>query len=267
MTRRIGLTVLAVVLALAGTFAVYLYAHQADQRAVAATKATTVVYARSQIPAGTSWADALKAGQLATESVPTNAAPPQALHATQGAVPGDEVASAAVGAGQIVVRSMFGKETATTGVLQIPDSDIAVSVTMPVNADVAGFVQSGSQVAIFTTFKVVPVGKSQSSTDVAGGQDVYSTKLLMTHVKVLAVSQDAPSDVNGGQASNGLTSSSSTTNILVTLALSQQQTERVLLAQQTGQLYLGLLSDSSKTAPDAGVFNAVRFKPAPIFVN
>jgi pilus assembly protein CpaB len=256
---------LAIVLALAGTFAVYLYAHRADQRAVAATSANTVVYATGEIPAGTTWSDAAKSGQLATERVPVDATPSGALRSIRSGVPGGELTNSTIGAGQIIVRSMFSTRIAKTGVLQIPGHTIAVSVMLPENADVAGFVQSGSQVAIFTTFKVVPTGKSKAASDVGGGTDLYTTKLLLPRVDVLAVSQAAPSDLNGGQSSNAV-SSQSTNNILVTLSLSQADAERLLLAQQMGQLYLGLLSQNSATAADAGVANVVRFAPAPIFV-
>lgn len=265
MTRRIGLVALAVVLALAGTLAVYTYARHADQRAVAATTATTVVVAQKQVPAGTSWTDAVKGSYLTTEKVPTDAAPASALRQLSAPIPSAEVASADIGAGQIVVREMFGAKTATTGPLQIPKGDIAISVALPNSAEVAGYVQSGSQVAIFTTFKVVPVAK-KTPTTVTGGADVYSTKLLLPRVDVLAVSQSAGSDLNGSQGTSGGVSSTSTDNILVTLAMSQQDAERVLLGQQIGQLYLGLLSQNSATAPDAGVSNSVVFKPTPIFV-
>ena len=42
--------------------------------------------------------------------------------------------------------------------------------------------------------------------------------------------------------------------------------ERLVLAQQTGSLYLGLLSSSSKTSTDSGVMNAGNFKPVRIYV-
>jgi len=54
--------------------------------------------------------------------------------------------------------------------------------------------------------------------------------------------------------------------VLVTLALTQAEAERIILAQQVGQLYLGLLSNTSVTAADGGVTNVAAFKPAPIFV-
>src|SRR3954447_6737358 len=262
MNRRIGLIVLAVVLALVGTVAVYSYAHNADKRAVEATRSASVLYATKQIPAGTTWGDAVRGDSSPQEKVRVDAAPSTAVADTAESVPVDEVATADISSGQIVVREMFGEKTATTGILAIPKGQMAVSVTLPANADVAGFVQSGSQVAIYTTLKLdngqgskLPKGGA-----IGGGTDLYATKLLLPRVDVIATSQDAPSDLNGGKDSNN-----STTNVLVTVALSQADAERMILAQQIGQLYLALLSDSSVTATDGGVLNAAIFQPTPIF--
>jgi pilus assembly protein CpaB len=261
MNRRIGLIALAVVLAHVGTVAVYSYAHNADKRAVEATRSAKVIFAKKQIPAGTTWGDAIKGDYFAEEKVPVNSAPSIAIASTRTSIPLDEVATADIAAGQIVVRPMFGQKSATTGILAVPKGKMALAVTLPANADVAGFVQSGSQVAIFATFKL---GKGKNSklnaVDTGGGTDLYATKLLLSRVDVIATSQDAPSDLNGGKNGNN-----STTNVLVTLAVAQGEAERMILAQQIGQLYLALLSDSSVTAPDGGVLNAAIFKPTPIF--
>jgi Flp pilus assembly protein CpaB len=264
MKRRIGLIVLAIVLALVGTVAVYSYAHNADKRAVDATRSTNVLYANKQIPAGTTWGDAVKGDYFTQEKVPVDAAPSTAVADTAESIPADEVATGAIASGQIVVRQMFGAKTASTGILAIPKGKMAVSVTLPANADVAGFVQSGSQVAIYSTFKL---NNAQGSTvpkggATGGGTDVYATKMLLPRVDVIATSQDAPSDLNGGKSSTNNTSPS---NLLVTMALSQADAERMILAQQIGQLYLALLSDSSVTAADGGVVNAAIFQPTPIF--
>jgi pilus assembly protein CpaB len=262
MNRRIGLIALAVVLALIGSFAVYSYAHNADKRAVDAMRSAKVVYVTKQIPAGTTWAEAIKADYFTEEKVPIGAAPTTAIADTHVSIPMNDVATADIKAGQIVVRQMFGEKSAATGILAIPKGMMAVSITLPANADAAGFVQSGSQIAIFHTFKV---GRGKDSSlpqiDLGGGTDMYGTKLLLPRVDVLATSRDAPSNLN----SDGSKNNSSTTNVLVTLAVSQSDAERMILAQQTGDLYLALLSDSSVTSPDGGVLNLLKFKPAPIY--
>jgi pilus assembly protein CpaB len=257
MNRRIALVAVAIVLALVGTIAVYSYAHNADQRAVAKTQSTTVLVAQKAVPAGTTWSEALKGGYLQEQRVPVDSAPSSALSSLTALVPVGEVATAGIAAGQIVLRPAFGEKSATTGILAIPAGKMAVSVTMGSNADVAGFVQNGSEVAIFATFKLAASAASK-----AIGTDLYTTKLLFARVGVIATSQAPPGDLNGSKtAQNG-----GGAGVLVTLALSQAEAERIILAQQVGQLYLGLLSDTSVTAPDGGVTNVGVFSPAPIFV-
>ena len=262
MNRRIALVAVAVVLALVGTFAVYNYAHHADQRAIAKTRSVTVLVAQKGVPAGTSWGDVLKGNYLQQEKVPVDSAPSSAISSLAASVPVEEVATADISAGQIVLRQTFGEKSVTTGILAIPAGKLAISVTMASNADVAGFVQNGSEIAIFSTFKLAPAKTSTASKAAVGGADLYATKLLFARVDVVATSQAPPGDLNGSKANaNG-----NAGGVLVTLALTQAQAERIILAQQVGQLYLGLLSNTSVTAADGGVTNVAAFKPAPIFV-
>ena len=262
MNRRIGLIALAVVLAIVGTFAVYSYAHNADKRAVAKTRSAQVLYTQKQLPVGTTWGDAVKGGYFIQQRVPIDSVPTNAVQDTNASIPLDQVATFTIASGQIVVRPMFGDKTATTGILPIPKGMLAVSVNLPANADVAGFVQNGSEVAIFVTFKVVFPAGSAAAAATTGGADVYVTKLLLPRVTVVAASQNAPSDLNGAKNAT----STSNGNVLVTLAVSQRDAERMILAQQTGTLYLGLLSSTSVTGQGPGVYNTVDLRPAPVFL-
>jgi pilus assembly protein CpaB len=261
MNRRIGLIALAVVLALVGTFAVYSYAHNADKRAVAATRSVQVVMAEKAVPAGTTWADALKDHYLSQQRIPVNSKPDHAVPSLDTSIPTSEVATAQIAPGQIVVRQMFGKASAATGILAIPKGELAISVSLSDDADVAGFVQPSSEVAIFVTAKLSKQAAAVTKGAI-GDSDLYVTKLLLSRTTVLATSHVAPSDLEaaggGGSGNNGAE--------LLTLAVTQQEAQQLILAQQTAQLYLGLLSDTSQTAPDGGTINVGVFKPTPIFV-
>lgn len=263
MNRRIGLIALAVVLALVGTFAVYSYAHNADKRAVAATRNVQVVMADKAVPAGTTWADALKSHYLSQQRIPVNSKPDHAVPSLDTSIPTSEVATAQIAPGQIVVRQMFGKPSAATGILAIPKGKLAISVSLSDDADVAGFVQPSSQVAIFMTAKLSKTSTTTSQGALGDNADLYISKLLLPRTTVLATSQVAPSDL---EKADGASSSNSNGKELLTLAVTQQEAQQIILAQQTGQLYLGLLSDSSVTAPDGGDINVGLFKPTPIFV-
>jgi pilus assembly protein CpaB len=262
MNRRVGLIATAIVLALIGTFAVYSYAHNADKRAVSKTRSAKVLIAQKRVSAGTSWSEARKGDALQEEKVPVDSVPSNAVPNLDASIPVDEVATADIEPGQIVVRPMFGTKAPSTGVLAIPAGKLAVTVQMSSSNDVAGFVQNGSEVAIFLTAKLtLPKGSPELA--VFGGTDIYDTKMVLARVSVIATSQTPPGDLNGGKDS-----SSGNGSVLVTLALTQDEAQRVILAQQIGSLYLGLLSDTSVTAPNGGVTNldVGTSKRAPIFV-
>ena len=269
MNRRIGLIALALVLAVVGTVAVYSYAHNADKRAVDKTRSVTVLYAEKAIPVGTTWGQAVKNGYFKQENVPVDSAPTSALPNTDASVPLDFVATSDIGAGQIAVREMFGERQAKTGILAIPQGMQAVTVLVPTNADVSGFVQNGSEVAVYATFKVAAPENAAGRNGTFGGANqgdpnLVVTKLLLPRVSVIATSQGAPSDLTGPKPADA-NNTNNTQTIMVTLALNQKDSERVILAQETGHVYLSLLSDDSITNVDGGTLNVGIFKPAPIF--
>jgi pilus assembly protein CpaB len=261
MNRRVVLVVIAVVLAVTGTGAVYLYVKHADNRALAKIRAADVLIVQRQIPAGTAWIDVGKDGYVKHERVPVTATPSNAVTSIKTGIPGDEVASAVIQPGQVIVREMFSSQASVTGVLAIPKGMIALSVSLNSNADVAGYVQPQSEVAIFSTFKLDNTGTDKANNGVGG--DLYTTKLLLSKVRVIATSSAAPADA-APRSGNG---SGTGGSVLVTLAVSQQDAQRLILAQQVGQLYLGLrTSDSQTSTDDRGVVNVGQIAPAPIFV-
>lgn len=256
MKRRPILIALAVLLALIGTGSVYVYVHNADSRAVNGMKAVSVLVVTKEIPVGTAWSAIASGGYVTTESVPSSAAPSSALTSTAASVPAADVATFAIPTGQILVREMFAQKPATTGVLSIPGQLQAVSISLPANADVAGYVQNGSQVAVYSIHQLQRAVNNNSGQLI--GQNPFASKLLLPRVTVLAVSQPAPSSVSGtGVGTAG--------NTLVTLALTQQQAERLVLAQKVGDLYLSLLTDSSASAEDGGILGVGIFNPSPLF--
>jgi pilus assembly protein CpaB len=260
MNRRILLIASAVVLALVGTFAVYGYAKSADNRAVADTKAATVLVTTKRIPAGTSWADTVKGNYLKSEHLPTASVPSSALtNVAHAAIGKDAVAQADIAPGQIVLRQSYGTKTSQTGVLAIPKGDIAVSVQLPSDADVANYVAPGSDVIIFVTSQL----KTKTKYAMTNGDDLMVTRTVVPRATVIATSNTAPTAVAG---TTDATTTSTDSTTMLTLGLSQYDAERVILAQNAGSLYLGLLSSSSKVDQDGGVINAGYFKPVPVWL-
>jgi pilus assembly protein CpaB len=176
----------------------------------------------------------------------------------QAAIGKEAVAAADIAPGQILMRQAFGTATPKTGVLSIPKGDIAISVSLTGDSSVANYVAPRSEVIVFVTAKL----KDKQVTGLTTGDHLYVNRTVVPRAEVLATSTAPTTDVAG--ATSGTTTSDSTT--LLTLALSQRDAQRVILQQQIGQLYLGLLSASSKVGMDGGVVNVGNFKPVPTWV-
>lgn len=256
MTRRILLIVGAVVLALIGTAAVYDYVKNADNRAIAGKQTVSVLIATKRIPAGTSAADVRNKGYVRSDHLPVDATPQDSVASIE-TTWDSQVATADVQPGQVILRAMFGTATPTTSGLTIPGNKVAVTVKLTADADTAGFVQPGSEIAVFNTFILVDGHPTAKSASGGGPNDDWATKLLLPRVSVLAVSQAAPTSTK----TSNVDSTTGTTSLLVTVAVSQVDAERLILVAQTGMPYAALLSSNSATAPSSGVDEQSKLSP------
>jgi pilus assembly protein CpaB len=260
---------LAVLLAVLGTGAVLVYVHQANTRALEGQRAVTALVAKSLVPAGTTASAAVHGGLLASETFPAASVPADAVHFITPAM-SSLVVSADVQPGQLLVRPMLVTSVQTTGALSIPSGMLAVSIQVCLPEAVAGYVHLGSQVAVFDTY--LPHGTG-TLTDSSGCQGQHSqqtqnarTRMVLPAAQVLSVGSaaanaqqaaTAATNANSGVFSGGNTSNSNTANsgqeqpVLVTLAVTQANAERLILLSQTGLPYLALLTSSSQTRFDA----------------
>lgn len=263
MNRRLGLIALAVMLALVGTTAVFLYAQGADDRAVEGLKTTPVLIVNKAIPTGTSWSAVVKGDYVSEEKVPAKSAPSGALTNLEANVPDGQVAAADIKPGQLIVRAMFGEKAPATGVLNIPDRKQAITISLTANAEVSGFVRNGSEVAVYATFEIT--GKDAKDARAVSGDKAFASKLLLPRVPVIAVNQAPPSSVSGADDDKeGTLGAQRSDEVLVTLAVDQEAAERIVLAQEIGKLYLTLLTNSSVTKDEGGRINIGIFKLSPL---
>ena len=259
--RRLLLIVVTLLLAAVGTGAVLQYVRKADERALAGKQAVTVLLAAKKVPAGTSAGDAQRDGLLRAEAMPAETIPPDAVTDVTGDL-SPLVASADIQPGQLLLRAMFVAKEQRSGGLSIPERKIAVTVSVTGAQRVAGYVQPGSKVAVFDTFNVLEGKGRTPAGDGLQKQHTYNqaTRLLLTGVEVLAVgaaeqtSSDGSGKPSGGLAANGAAGGAGDT-VLVTVAVTQAEAEKLIHAAQTGAVYLALVTDRSATSPGPGVDN------------
>ncbi|HEY6276046.1 MAG TPA: Flp pilus assembly protein CpaB [Streptosporangiaceae bacterium] len=268
MKGRLLTVILAVLLALAGTAGVLAYVHGANNRALAGQKPVTVLIASQPVPAGTNAGSALHEGLLTSKELPASSVPDDAVQSLSDGL-GALVLSSQLPPGQLLLRPMLVTAAAATsqGTLAIPRGMVAVTVPLCMPEAVAGYVQAGSEVAVFDTYGA----KNLSVQENCGGtgqshQSQYSgavrTRIVLPKVLVLSV---GAAGANASR-STGLLSQNATTGtassgsggVLVTFAVTQADAERLILLTETGVTYLALLTPSSGTKFDAAV-------PPPLF--
>ncbi len=267
MKGRLLTVILAVLLALAGTAGVLVYVHGANNRALAGQRPVAVLVASQAIPAGTSAGSALHQGLLTSQELPAASVPADAVRSL-GEGLGSLVLSSPLAQGQLLLRPVLVTAAAATaqGALAIPRGMVAVTVPLCLPAAVAGYVQAGSEVAVFDTYSgknsnvQANCGQSGAGSASASG-GAARTRMVLPRVLVLSVGAAgaAASHATGLLSQNGSAgpASSPSGTQLITFAVSQADAERLILLSETGVAYLALLTPSSQTGFDAAT-------PAPL---
>jgi len=241
MGRRSLLLIAAVVLAGLGATLVFWYANNADQRAAQNQTLRPVLVATTTIPAGTTGASLVGSGSVELRHVAAGSVAPGALSDLT-AVRSLTTLSTLFAGEQLLIDE-FGTPTALTS-LPIPDGLMAVSVQLGDPERVAGFVNAGSQVAVFVTITNTDPATSARAPDV--------TEILLTRVPVIGVGNTSVVT----QTSTDRTGQQNTEQIpktILTLAVTQDQATRLIHAAQKGSLYFALLTATSKVSPGGRV--------------
>ncbi len=237
MVRRKVLLVGAVLAAVLGAALVFVYVQGADARAASKYDLVDVLTATDVIQSGETIESASQSGKLKLDHVPEG----QLVDGYMTSIDtlSGQVALATIYPGEQIIAARFGSEAAAPSDLQIPKGKLAVSVNLTDPARVAGFVNPGSEVAIFL-----------SGTDAESGKTF--TRVLLDRVTVLGVGSTTPvstttTDETGQQTTEQLP------RTLMTLAVDQKDAQRVLYASGNGELAFGLLTQDSTINPGPGV--------------
>jgi len=243
MKRRALTIALAVLLAVLGTGGVLAYVNHANARALAGQHAVTVLIARQAIPAGTSAADAQARGLLRAERLPSASVPADALAAITPDIAA-LVTDADVQPGQLLLRPMLVTKTRDATGLAVPRGKFAVAIQFCVPEAVAGYVQPGSQVAVFETTvggnaNIAGQAACSGAHTFTGAQHA-STRLVLPRVTVLAVGQSGAMPGTSGQSGAAPSSGGAQNVSLITVAVSQADAGRLIQVSENGLPYLAI---------------------------
>lgn len=239
MDRRRVLLIVAAVIAALGTALVFFYVRSADDRAADQYDAVTVLRAVKQINPGETVEAAQQAGKIEEGTVAAGQQLPGAL--TDLSPIQGQIAATTIFPGEQIISTKFAGSAADTSSLTIPKGKIAISINLTDTARVAGFVNPGNEVAIFLNGQ--------------GAVGSFS-RLLLPKVQVIAIGTTTTiattvTDESGAQTTEQLP------RTLFTVAVTQEEAQKIMFASTNGELALGLLAKDStvKTGPGVNAAN------------
>ena len=262
MVGRVLLLIAAFVVAGLGALLVYLYANQADERAAAEYDLVQVLVVQAPIAVGTSVSAAIEQDQLLLEDRPSITVPEDAVSdptEVQGLVTLTGLVT-----GETLVRGRVG-DPADQRQFELDEGLIAVSFPFQEFQKVANFVTPGAEVAVLVTYDGPPVenvapadGEAPPAPAVDGAD--RTTRMLLDRVRVLAVGATTSTEEVVEDGAEGETATVPAT--ILTLALTKDQAEAVVLGDDLGDLYLGLLNEASLVPPGDGTDTLSLFEVA-----
>lgn len=243
MARRSVLLIVAVLIALVGTSLIVLYVQGIDARATEGQELVEVLTATDVIDAGEDVAAAQEAGKFEKTQVRREDLVEGALTSTSSI--NDLVAVGTIYPGEQILSKKFGN-LGEAGTLIIPDDKLAVSVELTDPERVAGFVNPGSEVAIFVSADPVlykPDGKEQKLAQYTG--------LLLPKVEVVGVGTTSIAAKTTRSEEGEETEQVART--ILTVAVDQEDAEKLIYADRNGDISFALLTGDSVVSANAGV--------------
>ncbi|MCM0619229.1 Flp pilus assembly protein CpaB [Nocardioides bruguierae] len=244
MARRSILLGVAFLIAAFGTTMVVLYVQGIEARATAGQDLVEVLVATDTIAAGESVSDAQDAGKLEKSSVLRDDLVDGALASTR-SIEG-EVALATVYPGQQILGQQFG-DAAGASALKIPEGTMAISVELTDPARVAGFVTPGSEVVIFASADPELYLPDGSTRKLSPYTSLLLPKVTVVGVGTTSVTSRTTTTEDGEQTTEEVP------RTILTIAVDQDQAEKVIYASRNGDLSFALRDDETVARAGKGV--------------
>lgn len=238
--RTTGL-VASVVLAALASLALISYMRGVESRAFAGVETVDVWVASANIPAGTSAEDAKGQGLIATTVLPRKAV-------AEGAVPSlaaiaGKVAAVEILKGEQILAARFVERGSDGTGLTIPGGRQAMALEVEAPPGVAGFVRAGSHVSVIAHVDVV--GSSSSAVE-------PQSKYVVQAVEVLAVGTRVVETATDGARADAAREQQVSDKVMLTLAVTPNEAEKLAFAILEGEIYITLLPDDAKPVATSG---------------
>lgn len=263
MNRKIIGVVTALVLALVGTVALVAYVSTAEDRALEGEELVEVYVVTQRIPAGTPGSEVDEF--VTIEQVPVKVQAAGAVDNLPSIA--NRIAGVELLPGEQLLDSRFVSPADVTdraaGVV-VPDDLVEVTIQLDPARAIGGLVEPGQQVAVFASFEpfdlapaVVTVdGEEVALPDAVAveveGKTPNATDTILRRILVTAV-QEAPDRTFSGDEDQETSrvETAPIADLLVTLAVSPADAERIIFTAEFGLVWLALDGDAVPIEPDA----------------
>ncbi|MFN8036536.1 MAG: Flp pilus assembly protein CpaB [Acidimicrobiia bacterium] len=246
--RRAVVAAVAILLAVVAGIAAFTYVNGADQRAQKNEDLVEVFVAASDIPKGTSGAQA--SALIAKQEIRRANRPDTALPNTASIA--NQVAAGDIPKGQFILTSAFVDQTkATPSLADLGSGMEAITVSVDDVKGVAGFIQPGDRVNVLQYAKLRKASDGKTDPSIPESYSAY----VAQNVRVLAVGHQAVNSVPTTTAPGSAPAPAQGVGLL-TLEVNPTQAERIVMAEQ-GAIYLSLVPKGYKPAAVAPVVDVV----------
>lgn len=225
LSKRGIVLLIALTLAGLGTFSIRAYVQGIEARTLQGAELVEAFVAKETIAAGTSGRDATSNGMIESQAIPRR------LVADGSVVNLDDIqdrfAQVDIMAGEQILESRFSSKSESALSVAIPDDRQAFALEVDIPSGVAGFVEVGSRVSVIAHFD----------------EPQPTARYLVQNIEVLAV---------GRHISPGKDDEVDVEKILLTLAVTPTEAEKLALAVIRGQVYLTLVPSTSEPISTPG---------------
>lgn len=220
---------MALILAIGAAAAVFLYLRAVEDDA-GGGELTTVIVSKRDIAAGTRLDPLIAEGEFTTREIPRDALVAGVVtDVTQ--LQGKVTAFPILSGEQISSARFKGPTEAAGGTLGIPEGFQAISFQFQRFQGVGGILTQGDHVAVYGSFK--QPGSS-------AGVEVPGVTMTIVKEALVLRSVGGPSTTSGVTSGTGTVVTASTP-MIVTLALTPAQAQKLIFAQDQGTVWLSLL--------------------------
>jgi pilus assembly protein CpaB len=229
--KRIIGALTALLMAITGTIMVLSYVGGANERAMAGAKTVEVLVVSKNIAAGTPAEQLIEF--VAPVQVPAKVVPAGAISNLKDLA--GKVAAVDLVSGEQILSSRFASpaELKAAGTVDVPKGMLEVTISLDPPRVVGGKLQPGDTVGVFVSLEEGPDDQGPVS-------HLALHKVLVTDVQGLAAPAEGSTDDSAPVPAN---------NVLITLAVSAANAEKIVYTQEFGRIWL---SKEPDTADEGG---------------